>query len=65
MKSSRHSFLKAGLALPAVLNSVPSLTVALPAKEIIAIKDSSFDPCGASVYDLTLDLNPLLPRRIV
>jgi len=43
MKSSRRSFLEAGLALPAILNTVPALTAASQAK-ITATKDSSFDP---------------------
>src|SRR6267143_4900325 len=44
MKSSRRSFLEAGLALPAILNTVPTLTAASQAAKIIATKDSSFDP---------------------
>ena len=44
MKSSRRSFLEAGLALPAILNTVPPLTATSPATKIIATKDSSFDP---------------------
>ena len=43
MKSSRRSFLEAGLALPAILNTVPTLTETSQAK-IIVTKDSSFDP---------------------
>jgi alanine racemase len=43
MKSSRRSFLEAGLALPAILNTVPTLTETSQAKIIVA-KDSSFDP---------------------
>jgi alanine racemase len=43
MKSSRRSFLEAGLALPAILNTVPTLTETSRAK-IIVTKDSSFDP---------------------
>ena len=44
MKSSRRSFLEAGLALPAILNTVPTLTAASQAAKIITTKDSSFDP---------------------
>ena len=44
MKSSRRSFLEAGLALPAILNTVPTLTAASQAARIAATKDSSFDP---------------------
>src|SRR6266403_1556478 len=44
MKSSRRSFLEAGLALPAILNTVPTLTGASQAAKSIATKDSSFDP---------------------
>ena len=44
MKSSRRSFLEAGLALPAVLHAVPSLATGRGAREIISSKDSSFDP---------------------
>src|SRR6267143_6168747 len=44
MKSSRRSFLEAGLALPAILSTVPTLTAASEAAKIIATKDSSFDP---------------------
>ncbi len=44
MKSSRRSFLEAGLALPAILNTVPTLTAASQAAKITATKDSSFDP---------------------
>jgi alanine racemase len=44
MKSSRRSFLEAGLALPAILNAVPTLTVASQSAKIIRSKDSSFDP---------------------
>jgi len=43
MKSSRRSFLEAGLALPAILNTVPTPAETSQAK-IIATKDSSFDP---------------------
>jgi alanine racemase len=44
MKPSRRSFLEAGLALPAVLNAVPSLLATPHASEATAFKDSSFDP---------------------
>jgi alanine racemase len=44
MKSSRRSFLEAGLALPAVLNTVPSLSSAEQVAELSVTKDSSFDP---------------------
>jgi alanine racemase len=44
MKSSRRSFLEAGLALPAVFNAVPTLVDTLQAREATASKDSSFDP---------------------
>jgi len=44
MKSSRRSFLEAGLALPAILNTVPTLTAASQAAKITATKDSSSDP---------------------
>src|SRR6266403_5512279 len=44
MKSSRRSFLEAGLALPAILNTVPTLTAASQTAKIAATKDSSFDP---------------------
>jgi len=44
MKSSRRSFLEAGLALPAVLHAVPSLATSPGAAETIPSKDSSFDP---------------------
>lgn len=44
MKSSRRSFLEAGLALPAILNSVPSVTTASQATNATVNKDSSFDP---------------------
>jgi len=43
MKHSRRSFLQAGLAFPAVLNSVPDLVADQPATSAAA-KDSSFDP---------------------
>src|SRR5260370_10378644 len=44
MKPSRRSFLEAGLALPAVLGSSPSLLVEGPTSEAAPSKDSSFDP---------------------
>jgi alanine racemase len=44
MKSSRRSFLETGLALPAILNTVPTLTPTSEAAEAITAKDSSFDP---------------------
>ena len=44
MKSSRRSFLEAGLALPALLNASPSFTESLQASESVTSKDSSFDP---------------------
>src|SRR5712664_2129565 len=44
MKSSRRSFLEAGLALPAILNTVPTLTAASQTAKSVATKDSSFDP---------------------
>jgi len=44
MKSSRRSFLEAGLALPAILNTVPTLTATSQPAKISASKDSSFDP---------------------
>jgi alanine racemase len=44
MKSSRRSFLEAGLALPAILNAVPPLAATSEATKSIAAKDSSFDP---------------------
>src|SRR6267142_1543142 len=44
MKSSRRSFLEAGLALPAVLHAVPSLATGPGTAETIPSKDSSFDP---------------------
>ncbi|HXY23232.1 MAG TPA: alanine racemase [Candidatus Acidoferrum sp.] len=43
MKRSRRSFLQTGLALPAVLNSVPDLVATQPAPSPVA-EDSSFDP---------------------
>jgi len=44
MKSSRRSFLEAGLALPAILKTVPTPAAASHAPEISMGKDSSFDP---------------------
>ncbi len=44
MKSSRRSFLKAGLALPAVLKASPSLASESKTPETNVSKDSSFDP---------------------
>ena len=44
MKSSRRSFLEAGLALPALLNTIPSLAASSQAGEANTSKDSSFDP---------------------
>jgi alanine racemase len=44
MKSSRRSFLEAGLALPVLLGASPSLTAAAQLSEATASKDSSFDP---------------------
>jgi alanine racemase len=44
MKSSRRSFLEAGVALPALLHSVPSLADTPQAEKGAASKDSSFDP---------------------
>src|SRR5467141_1279529 len=44
MKSSRRSFLEAGLALPAVLSAVPTLAATSRAAEAIGRKDSAFDP---------------------
>jgi alanine racemase len=44
MKSSRRSFLEAGLALPAVLNTVPTLAAASQGTKAAVNKDSSFDP---------------------
>lgn len=43
MKHSRRSFLEAGLALPAVLHSMPEVGAA-PLPEPAASQDSSFDP---------------------
>jgi hypothetical protein len=39
MKSSRRSFLEAGLALPALLNTVPTLASAVHAEELIGPAD--------------------------
>ena len=44
MKPSRRSFLKAGLALPAVLKASPSLPAGSRTPETNVSKDSSFDP---------------------
>jgi alanine racemase len=44
MKSSRRSFLEAGLGLPVILNAAPSLAAVSQPSETTAIKDSSFDP---------------------
>src|SRR5437879_1651920 len=44
MKPSRRSFLEAGLALPALLGSSPSVLVAAPTSKPVPSKDSSFDP---------------------
>ena len=44
MKSSRRSFLEAGLCLPVLLGATPSLAVTSQAAETTASKDSSFDP---------------------
>jgi len=44
MKSSRRSFLEAGLGLPVFLNAAPSLAAVSQPSETTAIKDSSFDP---------------------
>ena len=44
MKSSRRSFLEAGLALPALLNASPSFAESLQTSESVTSKDSSFDP---------------------
>lgn len=43
MKQSRRSFLEAGLALPAILHSIPEAG-AVPLPESAASQDSSFDP---------------------
>jgi hypothetical protein len=44
MKSSRRSFLEAGLALPAALHVIPSFGQTPRTDESISSKDSSFDP---------------------
>jgi alanine racemase len=44
MKPSRRSFLEAGLALPALLGSSPSLLSNSPTSQVVPSKDSSFDP---------------------
>jgi alanine racemase len=44
MKHSRRSFLEAGLALPAFLESPPSFAAAPQIPNVAASKDSSFDP---------------------
>jgi alanine racemase len=44
MKSSRRSFLEAGLALPAILSTVPTPAATSRTAEAGAGKDSSFDP---------------------
>src|SRR6266705_3530713 len=44
MKSSRRSFLEAGLGLPVLLGAAPSLAATWQAAETTASKDSSFDP---------------------
>jgi len=44
MKSSRRSFLEAGLGLPILLDAAPSLVAAPQPSETAASKDSSFDP---------------------
>ena len=44
MKSSRRSFLKTGLALPALLETTPALAVTSSVSEFPDSKDSSFDP---------------------
>jgi alanine racemase len=44
MKSSRRSFLEAGLALPALLEVPPTFAATAPTSEATASKDSSFDP---------------------
>lgn len=44
MKSSRRSFLEAGLALPAALHAIPSLAETPRAEASDSLKDSSFDP---------------------
>jgi hypothetical protein len=44
MKSSRRSFLEAGLALPTLFHSVPSLAETPQTEKTANSKDSSFDP---------------------
>ena len=44
MKSSRRSFLEAGLALPVLLGASPSFPPTSQTSEAAASKDSSFDP---------------------
>jgi alanine racemase len=44
MKSSRRAFLEAGLGLPLLLDTAPSLVAAPQPPETTASKDSSFDP---------------------
>ena len=44
MKSSRRSFLEAGLALPALLSATDSLSANPPMSEATLSNDSSFDP---------------------
>jgi alanine racemase len=44
MKSSRRAFLEAGLGLPLLLDTAPSLVNAPQPSETTAAKDSSFDP---------------------
>jgi alanine racemase len=44
VKSSRRSFLEAGLALPAALHAIPSLAETPRTDETVSSKDSSFDP---------------------
>jgi alanine racemase len=44
MKSSRRSFLEAGLTLPAALHAIPALAETPRTDEIVRSKDSSFDP---------------------
>jgi alanine racemase len=44
MKSSRRAFLEAGLGLPLLLDTAPSLVAAPQPSETASSKDSSFDP---------------------
>ena len=44
MKSSRRSFLEAGLALHVVLNAAPALAAMSASSEVTVSNDSSFDP---------------------